>query len=131
MKQLYLTFSFFMICIAVIAQNQHDAIWLFGSPRLLPTDLQFGGSMLDFSNEAPEATYFDLNIYLDPTAIICNGNGELVFYTNGCKIINSQHEIMENGDTINAGIRYDQYCDFFYPTIQGLLALPKPNSPNR
>ena len=123
----YLSFSI----LALVAQNQHDAIWLFGSPRLLPTDTQFGGSMLDFKSGVPEASYFELGIFLDPTATICDENGELVFYTNGCKIMNAQHEIMENGDTINAGVRYNQYCDYYYPSIQGLMALPKPESPNK
>lgn len=120
-----------MVCIAVIAQNQYDAIWLLGSPRLLPTDLQFGGSMLDFSSGEPEATFFNIGINLDPTALICNENGELIFYTNGCKVMNAQHEIMENGDTINAGARHHQYCNFSYPSIQGVMGLPKPDAPDQ
>lgn len=123
----YLSFS----TLALVAQNQHDAIWLFGSPRLLPTDTQFGGSMLDFRSGVPEASYFELDIFLDPTAIISDENGELVFYTNGCKIMNAQHEIMENGDTINAGIRHEQYCAYSYPSIQGLLPIPRPANSNK
>lgn len=131
MKQLSIIVPLSLFYFALSSQTQHDAIWLFGSPRLLPTDLQFGGSMLDFRTGEPEASYFDLDILLGPTAMICDENGELVFYTNGCKVMNAEHEIMENGDTINAGLRYNQYCDYSYPSRQGMIALPKPESTDR
>ncbi|PSR11204.1 MAG: hypothetical protein DA408_14195, partial [Bacteroidetes bacterium] len=52
--------------------QKHDVIWLFGTPRLLPTSTNFGGSLLDFRQGSPEVSYFDLALDLDPTAIMCD-----------------------------------------------------------
>lgn len=60
--------------------------------------------------------------------------GNLLFYSNGCKIMNRQHELMENGDTISPGPEYAAYCtkDFYaYDDLQGMVALPYPGHPNQ
>ncbi|MFN0176133.1 MAG: T9SS type A sorting domain-containing protein [Saprospiraceae bacterium] len=53
--------------------------------------------------------------------------GNLLFSSNGCKVINSQGEIMENGDSINPGLIQDIYCPSGgSPLIQGVIAIPSP-----
>lgn len=47
----------------------------------------------------------------DYSTSICNGDGELLFYSGGCYIINSQNEIMENADSINSGYAYIDFCN--------------------
>jgi hypothetical protein len=121
-----------LLCLfGCLLAQKHDAIWLFGTPRLLPTSTNFGGSLLDFRQGSPEVSYFDLALDLDPTAIMCDAEGELVFYSNGCQVHNGMHQLMENGDSINAGARRAAYCDHAYPTVQGLIALPKPGHPGK
>ncbi|WP_367392247.1 T9SS type A sorting domain-containing protein [Lewinella sp. LCG006] len=113
------------------AQAAHDAQWVLGSPRLLPTDIYHGGTLIDFRSGTPEVSYFDLPIHLDPIGMICDNEGNLVFYTNGCSIINAAHQTMENGDSLNIGGVHDSFCSHSYPSWQGFLALPKPGTEDR
>lgn len=62
--------------------------------------------------------------------MISDSNGILQFYTNGCQIANASHEIMANGDSISPGHEHESYCDYGYPTSQGVLSLPWPERPN-
>lgn len=61
--------------------------------------------------------------------------GELLAYTDGCRIFNRQFEQMINGDSINFGKTWSQYCtNFFgviyYPIRNSALFLPRPEHPN-
>lgn len=59
--------------------------------------------------------------------------GNLIFYSNGCKIINRKHELMDNGDTINAGPLHTLYCIDWnggYDDMQGQLTIPRPGHPD-
>ncbi|NBC05666.1 MAG: PKD domain-containing protein [Bacteroidetes bacterium] len=61
-------------------------------------------------------------------ASICDESGLLQFYSNGANIANWQHEIMENGDTINpGGITGGNLDEQKLP--QGVLILPFPDYP--
>jgi len=56
-----------------------------------------------------------------------NENGNFLFASNGCKVVNAKKQIMENGDGINPGIIGDFYCPFGgSPLIQGVIAIPSP-----
>ena len=60
---------------------------------------------------------------------ICDQNGSLLFYANGCKVFNSNHEMMENGGDINPGDRHDAHCLFGnYPGTQNSIIIPVPNT---
>jgi hypothetical protein len=53
--------------------------------------------------------------------------GNLLFYSNGCKILNKEHVVMTNGDTINPGQIQNMFCPYGgSPHVQGVLALPHP-----
>lgn len=34
---------------------------------------------------------------------MCDKEGNLLFYSNGCKVVNAKGEVMQNGDSINPG----------------------------
>jgi Secretion system C-terminal sorting domain len=58
-----------------------------------------------------------------------NAEGNLLFYSNGCMIINSKGEVMLNGDSINPGIIQNFYCSGGgSPLGQGVISLPAPES---
>ena len=108
------------------AQDQHDYTWLLGTPDYLP-ELFFGGDVIDFNDGNPTVTYFETPLDLWVPCVVSDQNGVLQFYTNGCKIMNSQHEMIENGNDINSGPIHDQYCiNTGYPAIHSLLSLPFP-----
>lgn len=55
--------------------------------------------------------------------------GNLLFYSNGCYIVNKLGEIMENGDSINPGLIQDVWCPAGGSVIaQGVIAIPAPGS---
>jgi hypothetical protein len=114
------------------AQPNHDYIWMFGDEG---TDtLHSGLSLINFNQsliEIKKVPYTGLNtkIYVS-NATMSDADGNLAFYTNGCAIYNSEHQVMENGDEINPGDVHDDYCDIIgYPGgKQSCLALPWPDS---
>ena len=132
-----LLFLFFFACGMAIpidanSQNRHDNTWILGYGPYLP-DKFFGGNEIDFSDGTPTIKHFGLpNFDLNSPCSISDGSGRLQFYTNGCRIHNREHAIMENGDDLNDGDIFDQYCPFTgYPAYQSLLALPFPGHEGR
>ena len=135
--------SFYLISIIVIglmllvtasyAQNKHDYYWPFGQDQSLELGIQ--AIEFNFNNKPfePEARngglQFDQN-----NASICDKDGNLLFYTNGCAVANRLHEIMPNGDSINAGSFFDDFwfatCDRGYPGTQDITILPDPGNKN-
>ena len=112
------------------AQQKNDYIWLFGN---YPNDKvnQSGGSKLDFNFDPPLVSFFELpeDFYFHEISMVSDSLGELRFYTNGCKIINRNHQLMTNGDSINAGETSENYCPVIgYPTQQSTSILPLPGS---
>jgi len=58
-----------------------------------------------------------------------DAEGKLLFYSNGCKIVNAMGEIMQNGDEINPGIIQNNYCaGGGSPLGQGVISIPAPES---
>ncbi|GAB4289178.1 MAG: hypothetical protein Kow0068_14790 [Marinilabiliales bacterium] len=60
---------------------------------------------LDFNSGNPiplmdGATYNDNYPHSEGTSVICDSTGNLLFYTNGQKIWNRNHQIMPNGDSL-------------------------------
>ena len=113
--------------------DKRDYIWLFGH------NSGFG--------EGVEAYMFDFNTGSTPKSIqgvppfelfgnnasICDKDGNLLYYSNGCHIAGSDNKIIENGSDINYGewitIFRNDTCEF-YPTTQDILFLDDPGSPD-
>ncbi|MBI1224832.1 MAG: T9SS type A sorting domain-containing protein [Bacteroidetes bacterium] len=108
-------------------EAKRDRIWLFGYGYTdsLP---QLGWATLDFGNENVEVVN-DLRFIslFEDNASICDTNGNLLFYTNGIKIANSENQLMLNGNGLNPGIYTAEFPDGF-TFAQGSLALPAPGN---
>lgn len=74
---------------------------------------------------SPVKKFVDLNT----GAMICDKNGKMEVYTNGCVINNSTYDIMENGDGINPGNTRQATCgaDYYSAGEQGALFIPDPS----
>lgn len=111
------------------AQDQHDYTWLMGSNNNNPAGF-FGANFIHFNHGVPTVQFFVSPMDLWVPCIMSDEQGELLFYTNGCKILNKQHTLMENGDNINSGSVHDNYCNppgaIGYPAVHSLMALPFP-----
>ncbi|PHI20248.1 hypothetical protein CEQ90_08655 [Lewinellaceae bacterium SD302] len=113
----------------LVAQH-HDNIWLMSTPN--------GGVEVNFSSGEPEVFAIDIPlIFMHSSITMSNDEGEMIFYTNSCRIHDSSFSLMQNGNGLNPGNIYDQYCNaasadtWGYPQIgQGVISLPVPYAKN-
>lgn len=113
--------------------HRTNYIWFFGKDQI--SGPEFGSILWDF-NEKPfspgtrsEGLEFDRN-----NASICDAEGNLLFYSNGCAVANRLHQVMPNGDSINAGEFFDLLwegdCGNGYPGKQDITILTDPGNGN-
>jgi hypothetical protein len=87
---------------------------------------EYGGFELNF-NYIPMSIQLHSKKFEGPfqNSSMSSQTGRLQFYSNGCVIMNVQDEIMSNGDTLNPGDIYNDYCpDFGYVGFQNMFVLP-------
>ncbi len=95
---------FFLLPTLLFAQKQ-DYYWPFGSDQDSQPGVQ--ASEIRFNKLPIEARTREGGLEFDNNkASICDENGALLFYTNGCAVANQHHEIMPHGDSLN-------FDDFF------------------
>ena len=118
------------------AQVKHDYVWLFGTfgpgePN--NPDTRFGMNIFDFNNSEANLykEFMDVEFFATNSSI-CNNDGQLLFFSNGCKVFNADFEVMENGSGLNPGTAYStNNCpDGGNSIANGLLILPLPNNEN-
>ena len=131
MKKVFLLLLFFIsISPYSFSQLKHDNIWTigYGSIGQSPSGYPYGGIIMDFTSLPPLFTL--QNYWVDsPLAAISDKNGQLIAYTDGCRIISQNHQIIMNGDTLNPGEVFNQFCGLVgYPLWQPTIFLPKPDS---
>ncbi len=122
-------FCFFILWwIPINGQGLRDMQWVIGFDQLTPDPLG-DAILMDFKNGGPIAsiiTTVDGFYMLGSNSSICDNEGNLLLYSNGCYIVNRKHEIMVNGDTINPGYIQTSFCadGGGGPHPQGVLILP-------
>jgi len=87
-----------------------------------------GGIVMDFNSSPPDLSLHSFEC--DATrASICTADGQLLAYTDGCRVYNRNHTLMLNGDTLNPGKVFEEFCGVAgYPVWQACLFLPQPGS---
>ncbi|MBL7809254.1 MAG: T9SS type A sorting domain-containing protein [Saprospiraceae bacterium] len=111
------------------AQDKRDYQWVIGYDTSL---LDPGGDavLLDFRENPRYISHIKtVHKFLmeGSNTSMSDVDGNLLFYSNGCYIVNAKHEIMLNGDSINPGLIEDIYCSSGgSPLIQGVIAIPSP-----
>ncbi|HAD13340.1 MAG TPA: hypothetical protein DCF33_12995, partial [Saprospirales bacterium] len=116
----------------VTAQSKYDFHWTIGYDE---STIEPGGDviLMDF-NVIPVSVQtlktvdrFDAG---SSTSAMSDAEGNLIFYTGGCYVVNAMHEKMENGDSINPGINQQLCCPFGGScNFSGAMAIPWPDSP--
>ena len=120
---------------AAHTQTREDEIWMLGA---------YGGTLewysglmyYNFSTTPPTATEIEVPgaSLRKSRANICDTLGQLLFYTNNCTVQTRHHQLMENGDSLNAGsYAYDHYCDNNggNALTQSIIILPLPGHPGQ
>lgn len=110
------------------SQIKFDYQWIVGSDvsdAILGTE----ATLIDFQYSPPK-TFYQTNSSAQDLAVIgeiCDKNtGRLMMYSNSCVIFDSTHQIMENGDSINYGDYWEDYCKVtgYYPIPISNIILP-------
>ncbi|MEO6167218.1 MAG: hypothetical protein ABIO46_15260, partial [Chitinophagales bacterium] len=103
MKQLIILSFIFQLYTTAFAQN-HDNIWQLSYEPFVPD------CGLDFSDGAADtfSVFRDLNFF-NTNASICDSAGNILFYTNGHWIANSNHDSLENCNEFNPGWATDTF----------------------
>lgn len=121
-----------MYALGTCLAQKHDYVWLFGyNSHLGFPDVE--GITMNFNEMPVSVSYSPRQMSLGSSnASICDAEGNLLFYTNGCYIANADNELMENGDGLNPGEVHDFQCMQNYTAgAQSCLILPEPYNPNR
>ena len=127
-----------LLLLAVVSaegQIKIDDNWILGYP---PNDsiLGFGGVKLNFSNDSCVVSKFETTANINASSIsVSNNKGELLFFSNGCRLYDSKSRVIAGGDSLNyiPGYHFQHNCIDFpvsYWIHQGLMALPEPETDN-
>ncbi len=115
------------------AQNEHlknDYRWPLGY-NYWGNLVKYEGPVLDF-HQSPAAVLTESRWaeFDNANTSLCNDEGQLVAYTNGCRMFNGQHEVMIRGDSLPDDWIRDDYCPLreFYVLRHANLLLPRPGS---
>lgn len=127
--QILISLGSILLSLDLTSQNNRDYQWVIGYDTSL-TDPGGDAILLDFREDPRHIskikTVHNFSMEGSNTSM-SDEPGNLLFYSNGCYIVNAKHEIMENGDSINPGLIEDIYCPSGgSPLIQGVIAIPSP-----
>ncbi len=129
-----ITFLSFFFATIVFAQTpfqeqKRDYIWLTGYSSNGNPNSIVGGTLMDFNQQPASFEYQYRELNFDITnASICDEQGNLLVYTNGQEVVNREHEIMENGDSLVVTIFNIPWEGDGLPLYQGALFLPQPGN---
>lgn len=131
-KLIIISAFIFLILNDVVSQVKHDYNWLFGKSY---SNNPVKGSHIDF-NKSNEIDSIELGIKAflgGNNSNISDKEGNLLLYANGCRIFDSTHHVMQNGDSINYGETWERFCPLTgnYPGKQNTLILPDPANIDR
>ena len=128
----YLHVVVFLLSAATGKTQKHDYKWLFGYDSQLGID-GVEGVLLDFN--ALDVAVSNLKIGCSLNSSNCtfaDSTGKLLFYTDGCDVYGSNHEILSSGDSLNYGEVFDLHCGGeglgYTAGHQSVIALPHPDT---
>ena len=112
----------------LVIGQKHDYVWMFGYNSNATSEYPgIEGVQMNFENGIVNIQYLpiEISIYLS-NASISDASGQLLFYSNGCAIVDSEHQIVNNGDNLNVGGVHNDFCNLLgYPAgPQSCLILP-------
>lgn len=120
--------------IFISAQSKFGQNWTIGYDV---SDIEPGGDviLLNFNNEPVDiktVKTVDGFFGFGALSTMSDADGNLIFYTSGCYVVNAAHEVMENGDSINPGFIQQNICqDGNSNNLGGAISIPWPDSPNQ
>ncbi|HAD15271.1 MAG TPA: hypothetical protein DCF33_22825 [Saprospirales bacterium] len=116
--------TFLLLAVILWGQEKRDFNWFLGGYS------SGEGLKLTFTPTLSGIEFTQTNIKMEGSnTSMSDPDGNLLFYSNGCKIINAHGGVMLNGDSINPGQIQNFFCPFGgSPIGQGVIALPAPEN---
>ena len=131
-----LLLSFFLFYFVPLnAQLKYDYEWLIGYNNApigeFDPNSRFAMNLISFHNHPPDTIRTRLrgSTGSSNTMSFANSQGELLFYSNGCRLFDSEGNIVSGGEQLNTGTIFEQYCrghsSEYYPQLaQSMIMLP-------
>ena len=110
-----------------IYAQKHDYSWVTGYSFNGPEP--FGNLRIDFNYKPPIVIKENLNMnFQSCRGAFSDSSGNLLFYTNGIRIFNKNHKLMENGNAINPGQVWNNSQQYGYVSTSPVVTFPLPES---
>lgn len=125
--KIFIVFYISILSFDTIGQIKGDYHWIGG--------VKEKGYIFDFNqkNPIPQKQVLQFG-YTGNNTSISDQDGKLLFYFNGCAVMNRLHQVMPNGDSINKGSFFELFwrgdCIYGYPGFQETLILQDPSYPD-
>lgn len=118
-----------MLATGGLSAQKHDYNWVAGYEFNAPEP--FSNMRIDFNFSPPKVFKENLKMNFQFTnGSFSDSLGNLLFYTNGIRIFNKNHQLMDGGDTINPGAAWNNSQEYGYGTTYPVVALPLPKADN-
>ena len=106
--------------------NAYDINWVLGTPDGDTPHPDFGGFVMTFKPHFKLQRFIRYSLGDVSFAVTSSKEGELLFYSNGCAIYDPLDSIIQNGDHLNPGEIYDEWClkGYDYPGLNNMIILP-------
>jgi hypothetical protein len=124
MRYFFIVLSF--VCTINCFAQKHDNNWLTGIG-----DIGTKSTQITFDNPTVLDS-ISRNMRMNGGIISMSDSlGNFIFYSNGIKIHNAQHQLMQNGDSLNPGQVADNFRQTGYPISESMIAIPHPIQSNK
>jgi len=111
-------------------ENKYDYVWIMGGIDIDTTTDRHGGFEINF-NTSPLSLNPHPKYVMNPlqNLSMCNEAGEMLFYSNGCLLLNGDNEELINGDSLNSSdIDFEVFCpEYGYGGHQNMICIPDSN----
>jgi hypothetical protein len=111
-----------LLSVNAFSQNKVDHIWFFDK------------NIVKWVNKDSSIVLFKRPVYDMGIAAtnICDRQGKLKYYSNGCAVMGANHKVLPHGDTLSPGFIFNSYCRDagYYPMRNVSVLLPHPTDSN-
>ncbi len=112
MRKLILIYLLYIVSgVSPVSAQKYDNTWLWGAePQLQDSFIYAGNGEATFPNNIffPYSKFRNTVFFATNTSV-SDGNGNLLFFTNGMRIKDTTNNVILNGDSINHG-QFWEYC---------------------
>ena len=141
----FISVKLLFLCLNILYSQNENHTWIVGVQDVGMTASKpdtgsnkfFGANLIKFTNPLTINRYSKSLGLTWNVVNTCDLNGNLLFYSNGSKVFNSQHLLVENGDSLNYSsywttVDNGYYEDYLIGSYAGsLISIPNPSNKNQ